>query len=116
MKKWLPWIVAAIFACWFLGGMEAPKLKDGFDIAGFGRLPVLLDGRIQPLDSVARNSLLSISGRSIVRLTNGTSLSALQWLIETMTRPEQADDLQVFRVQHPDLEGLLGTEKLGLHY
>ena len=31
-------------------------------------LPVLLDGRIQPLDSVARNSLLSISGKSIVRV------------------------------------------------
>jgi ABC-type transport system involved in cytochrome c biogenesis permease subunit len=116
MKKWLPLITAAIFAAWFLGGFEAPKLKDGFDIAGFGRLPVLLDGRVQPLDSVARNSLLSISGRSIVRLTNGTSLSALQWLMETMTRPEQADDLQIFRTQHPDLEGLLGTEKMGLHY
>ncbi len=116
MKKWLPLITAAIFAAWFLGGFQAPKSKSGFDLAGFGRLPVLLDGRIQPLDSVARNSLLSMSGRSIVRLTNGPPLSALEWLIATIARPEEADQLKVFRVQHPDLEGLLGSDKIGLEY
>ena len=77
-------------------------------IAAFGRLPVLLDGRIQPFDSVARNSLLSISGRSIVRLSNAPPLSALEWLMDTMARPEAADQLKVFRIQHPDLEGLIG--------
>jgi len=116
MKKWLPLITAAIFAAWFLGGFQAPKSKSGFDLAGFGRLPVLLDGRIQPLDSVARNSLLSMSGRSIVRLTNGPPLSALEWLIATIAKPEEADQLKVFRVQHPDLEGLLGSDKIGLEY
>ena len=116
MKKWLPWITAAIFACWFLGGLQAPKPKNGFDIAAFGRLPVLLDGRIQPFDSVARNSLLSISGRSIVRVTNGPPLSPSEWLIVTMTRPEEASQLKVFRIQHPDLEGVLGSYKIGLEY
>jgi len=116
MKKWLPIITAAAFACWFLGGFQEPKSKDGFDLAGFGRLPVLMDGRIQPLDSVARNSLLSFSGLSTVHLTNGGSLSALQWLVLAMTRPDEADQLKTFRIQHPDLEGLLGTDKAGLEY
>jgi ABC-type transport system involved in cytochrome c biogenesis permease subunit len=130
VKKWVPTIVAAIFAAWFLGGFEAPKPKHGFDLAGFGRLPVLLDGRIQPLDSVARNALLSMSGRSIVYFTNKepasskesltasnpAPLSALEWLILAMTRPQEADQLKIFRVQHPDLQGLLGTEKMGLEY
>ncbi len=116
MKKWLPLITAAIFAGWFLGGFEAPKPKNGFDLAGFGRLPVLLDGRIQPLDSVARDSLLSMSGKSTVAVSNAPTLSALEWLIKTMARPEEADQLKVFRVQHPDLEGLLGTDKMGLAY
>ncbi len=116
MKKWLPPITAAIFASWFLGGFQTPKLRDGFNIAGFGRLPVLLDGRIQPLDSVARNALLSISGRSVARVANGPPLSASQWLLETMARPEEADKLKVFRIQHPDLEGVLGTDKIGLEY
>ena len=91
MKKWLPWILAAIFAAWFLSGIQAPKPKNGFDIAGFGRLPVLLEGRIQPLDSVARNALLSMSGRSIVRSSNAPPLSATEWLLDTMTRPQVAD-------------------------
>jgi ABC-type transport system involved in cytochrome c biogenesis permease subunit len=116
MKKWTPWILAAIFAAWFLSGFETPQLKNGFDIAGFGRLPVLLDGRIQPLDSVARNSLLSISGKSIVRVSNPRPLSATEWLLDTMTRPKTADDLKFFRIQHPDLEGLFGSQNAGLEY
>ena len=116
MKKWLPTIAVAVFAAWFLSGVQAPKARDGYDIAAFGRLPVLLDGRIQPFDSVARNTLLSISGRSIVRVTNGPPLSALEWLLDAMARPERADGLKIFRIQHPDLEGLMGTDKIGLQY
>jgi ABC-type transport system involved in cytochrome c biogenesis permease subunit len=116
MKKWFPLIVVAIFAWWFLSGFEAPPPKNSFDIAAFGRLPVLLDGRVQPLDSVARNSLLSMSGKSIVRLSNAPPLSATEWLLETMTRPKVADDLKIFRVQHPDLAGLFGAQNAGLKY
>jgi ABC-type transport system involved in cytochrome c biogenesis permease subunit len=110
MKKWTPWILAAIFAAWFLAGIEAPKPINGFDIAGFGRLPVLLDGRIQPLDSVARNALLSMSGHSTVSVSNAPPLSATEWLLDTMTRPPVADGLKVFRIQHPDLAGLFGKQ------
>jgi ABC-type transport system involved in cytochrome c biogenesis permease subunit len=116
MKRWLPWILAAVFALWFVSGAQTPKLQNGFDVAGFGRLPVLLDGRLQPLDSVARNALLSMSGKSIVRLTNGPPLSATAWLLDTMTRPQKADQYRVFRVQNPDLAGLLGADKPGLDY
>ncbi len=131
MRKWLPWISVAIFACWFLGGVQPPKPKDGYDVAAFGRLPVLLEGRVQPFDSVARNSLLSISGRSItyeakpppvsgmaklMGATNGPPVSALQWLLYTMTRPEYADQLKVFRIENPDLEGLMGANQGGLQY
>ncbi|MGA2555829.1 MAG: hypothetical protein ABSG04_06090 [Verrucomicrobiota bacterium] len=116
MKKWLPVIPAAVLALWFLSGAQPPKLADGFDVAAFGRLPVLLNGRVQPLDTVARNSLLSMSGRSTVRLPGGHSLSATQWLLETMTQPNLADQRKVFRVQHPDLQGLLGPKQQGLQY
>jgi ABC-type transport system involved in cytochrome c biogenesis permease subunit len=131
MKKWAPLICVVIFASWFLGGFQPPKPKDGFDIAAFGRLPVLLNGRVQPFDSVARNSLLSISGRSIayspnpppptameklMGATNGPPMPALEWLLDTMTRPDYADRFKIFRVQDPDLDGLLGAEQSGLQY
>jgi ABC-type transport system involved in cytochrome c biogenesis permease subunit len=131
MKRWIPWILVAIFASWFLGGAQAPKPRNGFDIAAFGRLPVLLNGRVQPFDSVARNSLLSISGKSttypahpppptasekLFGLTNGPEVPALEWLLTTMTRPEVADEMKIFRVQDPDLQGMLGVEQAGLKY
>lgn len=116
MKKWIPSIFAACFALWFWSGVQAPKRVDGYDIAGFARLPVLLNGRIQPFDSVARNALLSISGRSTVPAADEPSLSASQWLLETMTNPKKGDQRKIFRVQHPDLQGLLGAEKDGLQY
>ena len=107
MKKWLPWILTGLCAAWFLSGAQAPKPRNGFNVAAWGRLPVLLNGRVQPLDSVARNSLLSMSGASTVRTTNG-ALSATEWLLEAMTDPAAADQRKIFRVQHPDLAGILG--------
>ncbi|MGO8676226.1 MAG: cytochrome c biogenesis protein [Limisphaerales bacterium] len=116
MKKWVPWLSALVFAAWFLGGALTPKPLDGFDVAGFGRLPILLNGRIQPMDSMARNSLLMISGRSTVRVKGSPSLSASAWLLEAMTQPKAADQRKIFRVQHPDLAGLLGATNAGLEY
>jgi len=116
MKKWIPLICAGIFALWFLSGAQTPKPVNGCDVAAFGRLPVLLNGRVQPYDSMARNSLLSISGRSTVRTEDRQSVSASQWLLEVMTKPEVADQRKIFRVQHPELQGQLGTDKQGLQY
>lgn len=115
MKKWLPWACLAVFALWFLGGTQAPKPVNNFDLSLFGRLPVLLNGRLQPMDTVARNALLSMRGKSTVR-TDGKTLSATEWMLEAMTNPDLADTRKVFRVQHPDLEGLLGAQKPGLEY
>jgi ABC-type transport system involved in cytochrome c biogenesis permease subunit len=116
MKKWLPWICAAFFALWFVAGLKTPVGIKGFDVAGFGRLPVLVNGRVQPFDSVARNALLSMSGRSVVRVQDGLALSPSEWLLEAMTRPDLADQRKIFRIQHPDLEGSLGGQKEGLQY
>jgi ABC-type transport system involved in cytochrome c biogenesis permease subunit len=116
MKKFIPWICAAVFALWFLSGARAPEAVNGFNVASFGRLPVLLDGRVQPFDSVARNALLSMSGKSVVRTKEDGVLTANEWLLEVMTRPALADQRKVFRVQHPDLSGLFGADKAGLGY
>ena len=116
MKKWLPWILVMILAAWGLSGLKPLPPKDGFDLKEFGKLPVLLNGRIQPFDSVGKNALLSMSGKSSVRTDDKKSLSATEWLLEAMTRPEQADARKIFRAQHPDLESLLGSQNAQLEY
>jgi ABC-type transport system involved in cytochrome c biogenesis permease subunit len=114
MKKWIPWILVGLFGAWVISGVRPQKAVEGFNVAEFAKLPVLLNGRIQPFDSVARNSLLSMSGKSVVRTEDKKTLSPTEWLLEVMTRPDNADTRKIFRVQHPDLETMLGTDEIGL--
>jgi len=121
MKKLLttPWVaglVVALAAAWVLAGLRPPPARSAFDTAAFGRLPVLLNGRVQPIDSVARNPLLVLRGRQSVALTNGGSLSATDWLLALAMKPEQADQLRIFRVDHPELRGLLRLPPEGTPY
>ncbi len=59
MKKRLPFILTGLMAAWFLCTLRAPKEKD-FAYAEFGGLPIVFNGRVQPIDSLARNSLLQL--------------------------------------------------------
>jgi cytochrome c-type biogenesis protein CcsB len=127
--KILPWCFVALFAAEIVAVMT-PK-KDGlYHVREFGCLPVLLDGRIQPLDSVARNSLLQMRSTGDLPLEEVPSwkfwhhpkkLKATEWLLEVMTRPEVADTRPIFLIHHPELLGELklqdkGSEKSGLRY
>jgi ABC-type transport system involved in cytochrome c biogenesis permease subunit len=105
VKKALPWILAALCLVWAASGLF-PRKARGFDVAAFGRLPVLLNGRIQPFDSVARNALLEIRTRQSVRTEHG-QLPAMDWLLELMTQPKRADERKVFRIDNRDVLGLL---------
>ncbi|MDQ6632899.1 MAG: hypothetical protein M3Y82_14280, partial [Verrucomicrobiota bacterium] len=116
MKKWFPWVLTAIFAAWILSAFAPAKNKNNFRIKEFGELPVLLNGRIQPFDSVGKNALLSMSGKSTARAEDKKSLSASEWLLEALTKPDEANKRKIFRIQHPDLEGLLGTQNAKLEY
>ena len=77
--KILPWLFVALFGTEILVVM-LPKKDGEFHVREFARLPVLLDGRIQPLDSVARNSLLQIRSTGGVPLEgNGADGSWGEW-------------------------------------
>ena len=65
MKKWIPLILVVVMAGWALSGLRQPP-ETGFNTRGFGKLPVLMNGRFQPFDSVARNSLLQIRTKQTV--------------------------------------------------
>lgn len=115
MKQRLPWIVCGLFALWVLSALRPAPKPGGFALAEFGRLPVLLNGRVQPFDSVARNTLLSMHGTQTVRPAPGEAsgrvLSATEWLLELMSKPEQAGNRQVFRVESLELRNLLDARE-----
>ena len=87
--------------------LRAPGNRGAFDIAGFGHVPALLHGRVKPLDTVARTSLLMLQGRQRVTTAQGAALSPAEWLLDVMYRPELADTYQVFEVVHPDVLAML---------
>jgi ABC-type transport system involved in cytochrome c biogenesis permease subunit len=105
MKKWIPLILVAAMAVWVASTL-APKPEKGFKAREFGRLPVLLNGRIQPFDSVARNSLLQIRNKQSVvgkGERGGEEITASEWLLELMMNPQAADERKVFRVDNGEL-------------
>ena len=64
MKRFVPLIVLVVMAGWIAGNWMPPKIRAGdFHFAKIGKLAVLVGGRVKPLDTVARNSLLIIHGK-----------------------------------------------------
>jgi len=77
--KTLPWFFVALFGAEIIA-VVMPKRDGAFHIREFGRLPVLLNGRIQPFDSVGLNSLLQIRSTGNVPLEgNGANGSWGEW-------------------------------------
>ena len=129
LLKIVPWLFVALFATEIVVAM-LPNANQGLHVREFGRLPVLLNGRIQPFDSVARNALLQIRSTGDVPLEEVPSwkfwkrakkLRSSEWLLEVMLKPELADTRPTFLIHHPDLLSELkigdkGVEKSGLRY
>jgi len=129
LLKLIPWFFVALFGCEIVAVLM-PKRDGQYHVRAFGRLPVLLNGRIQPFDSVARNTLLQIRSTGDVPLEEVPSwqfwhhpkkLKSTAWLLEVMTQPEIADTRPVFLIHHAELLGELklqnkGIEHSGLRY
>ncbi len=102
------WIVTGLFLAWVLGGLIEFRPKSEFDLREFSRTPVLAKGRIQPLDSVARNSLLILRGTQTYYDEKEQEHPAIEWLLDMAAKPAQADEYKVFRVDNPELKALFG--------
>lgn len=107
MKKFLPLLVLLAATAVVLNSLRAPRNRGEYDLVGFGRLPTLVNGRIKPLDTVARTSLMILQGRQRVSAPDGRSLSPGEWLLDVLYRPDLAHSYQTFEIVHPDVLALL---------
>ncbi|MBN1586702.1 MAG: cytochrome c biogenesis protein CcsA [Candidatus Omnitrophica bacterium] len=114
MKRFLPTAIVVLFALYLAAALK-PGSRSEFDIQGFGRLPVLHNGRIKPMDSVARNALILIRGKQFFR-NEGTRMSAAEWLLRVASRGPEADSDPVFRLHNPDVKVLLGVQDFKRKY
>jgi ABC-type transport system involved in cytochrome c biogenesis permease subunit len=114
MTRRMPLFVVLIAAaCVFI--KLAPQ-RDGPSpaVEAFGRLPVLAEGRMKPLDSVARSTLLVIQGYQDITLPDKTVLSPDEWLLDVFFLPEKADALPIFYIDDPDLISLIRKDEADL--
>jgi ABC-type transport system involved in cytochrome c biogenesis permease subunit len=115
MKKFLPLIVLLLGAVYLVSTLRPEKNTTGFDLAGFGQVPVLVNGRIKPLDTVARTSLLTLQGRQRVSTPDVSTPfvnSPPEWLATVFFDPNKADAMPIIKVESPEVLDLLGlTEK-----
>jgi ABC-type transport system involved in cytochrome c biogenesis permease subunit len=117
MKRFLPWIIAAVAALWIGSNCRLSKSAAGNDdLVTFGRIPVLSDGRIKPFDTVARNSLLIINGKQRLCLEDGHIVEPMQWLADLLFKPSLADRYPSFVINNPEVLGLFGWQQSTKRY
>ncbi|MBI3132779.1 MAG: cytochrome c biogenesis protein CcsA [Acidobacteria bacterium] len=99
------WFAKLLILALALTGLQAQGPRP--DAKAFGALPVLHNGRVKPLDTVGRSTLLMIRGKQTVR-HEGQTLTANTWMLDLMFNPELADKYQVFMINDADVVAMLG--------
>jgi ABC-type transport system involved in cytochrome c biogenesis permease subunit len=127
MKRFLPHAVLVLALAWLGWTLLPPRNPGAFDLAGFGRIPVLADGRMKPLDTLGRSSLLEIHGNQFLTTPDGNhpllsddgrELTPTDWLLDVFFRPGKADGYAIFTIDNPDLLALIGRtdDNLAIRY
>ncbi len=108
MKRLLHILICSWLAAGFCHAASGSGVTDGYDFESFSRLPVVFNGRHQPIDSVARNSLIQIRHRyGLQDARENRQVPASEWIAEVMMLPDVADNRKAFRIDNPELISLL---------
>lgn len=110
--KFLPWVVVVVMGLYVASKAMVPAAKTKeMDLYAFGKIPVQHGGRIQPIDSLSRNSLMIItSGRQEYVRKDGKreeTRTAIQWLLDVTAGKDSGASLEVFRIDDPDVRTFL---------
>ncbi|MDI1335544.1 MAG: cytochrome c biogenesis protein CcsA [Lacunisphaera sp.] len=110
MKRFLPLLLLLLGAA-YLGSTLAPQRdQTEFKLNDFSRVPVLVNGRIKPLDTVARTSLLTIQGRQRVITPDGRSLLPAEWLADMLFAPAKADTYRTLLIENHEVLDMLSVK------
>ena len=112
----IPIVLTLLIAGWLFSKARVPSAKDDQpDLYAFGKLPVVYEGRVKPLDTVARNSLRAISNREEMRNEDGEKEPAIKWLLDVISGSDDVRDQSVFRIDHPQMLEKLKLSKRKYH-
>jgi ABC-type transport system involved in cytochrome c biogenesis permease subunit len=109
--KIFPWLIVGAAMLVLIFALMPPSAAPGkMNIQEFASIPVMHDGRMKPLDSVARATLMTLNNRQDYKDENGQIQPAIHWLLDTMAHKESARRVQIFRIEYPPLLDQLGLE------
>src|ERR1051325_2554019 len=79
-RVWVSWFLVILFAGEITAALVMKRKDKTFAVSEFAKLPLVFNGRVQPMDSLARNSLIQIRGITEVPLEgNGTKVGWGTW-------------------------------------
>ena len=104
---YLPWAVVTLCLLWLILLAWPVRPSGEFNLHEFATVPVSYRGRVKPVDSVARNTLMIISNEQTFK-HEGERISAVQWLATVLGKPDQAEQFKVFRIDHPGVLAIFG--------
>ena len=118
------WVVLMIFGVYAVSTFRAPKDVTDFNLREFGKLPVSADGRIKPLDSLARTNLMIISRMQSIPKKNAPpdytrsrrAVSAVQWMLEVIINKPHARHYRIFYIADEELISLLKLDANRKHF
>jgi ABC-type transport system involved in cytochrome c biogenesis permease subunit len=127
MKKFaqlFPGLVVGVTVLYLLKATIMPHYaNDQMQLGEFASLPVVDRGRVKPADTLARTSLMIISGKQTFTDEQDREQPAIRWLLDVMsTGPDlkgnhAALQHKVFRIENDQVLDLLGLKpRKGLRY
>ncbi len=83
----------------------------GISVRALRDLPILHQGRYKPFDSIARQTLLALTGKSNkVKDEAGNKYKAAQWLAASLFTPSKAVNFKAFLLENPEVADAVGLE------
>lgn len=108
---WVPALVlAGIIGTYFVMPAFGPAPvveKNGMRLDLLGQVPVTYQGRVQPLDSFARNTLRQFRTRETVTDQNNEKQPAIRWLADIVFDAPEAGEYRTFYMTDPNVKNEL---------
>jgi ABC-type transport system involved in cytochrome c biogenesis permease subunit len=111
---WLHWLAIGTVGAWLVSaGIPASDPPAEMKLIAFGKIPALANGRIKPLDTVARTDLMILNDRQSFAVNqkaseDGKTQPAIRWYLDVVTMENGIYDAQFLRIEDDQVLKLLG--------